>query len=127
MVKVSDEDLGHLYPGEAADAVATRWIAGGVSLVAVTQGGDGVQAWGRFGTVRVPAAPVAVVDTVGAGDSFLAGLLTALDERAAATPAGLAALTTADAADALRLAVAAAAVTCSRRGADLPRRDVLPR
>ena len=125
MVKISDEDMGHLYPGEAADAVAARWLDGGVKLVTVTRGGEGAQAWGRFGTVAVPAPRVSVVDTVGAGDSFLAALLTALDEAGHASPAALAALDADRTARALRFAAAAAAITCSRRGADLPRRDAV--
>lgn len=125
LVKISDEDMGHLYPGDSAAAVAARWIAGGVKLVVVTRGGDGAEAWGSFGSVAVPAPTVTVADTVGAGDSFLAALLTALDEAGHATPAGLAGLDATQAAAALRFAAMAAAVTCSRRGADLPRRTAV--
>jgi fructokinase len=125
MVKVSAEDLDALFPGESHDAVAARWLAGGVKLVAVTMGGEGARAWGAFGAVDMQAPVVEVVDTVGAGDSFLAGLMTALDERGLATPEGVAGLDAETARAVLRFAAAAAAITCTRRGADLPRRAVL--
>lgn len=125
LVKVSAEDLATLYPGESHDAVAGRWLAQGAGLVAVTLGGEGARAWGGFGTVAMQAPVVEVVDTVGAGDSFLAGLLTALDERGLAAPGALAAIDAATARACLRFAAAAAALTCGRRGADLPHRQHL--
>ena len=125
LVKVSAEDLETLYPGESQQAVASRWLSQGVRLVAVTLGGEGARAWGAFGDVAMEAPVVQVVDTVGAGDSFLAGLMTALDERGLATPAGLSGIDTATARACLRFAAAAAALTCARRGADLPHRQHL--
>ena len=125
LVKVSAEDIETLYPGESPDAVAARWLDRGVKLVAVTLGGAGARAWGAFGDVAMEAPVVEVVDTVGAGDSFLAGLITALDERGLATPEGLACIDMATARACLRFAAAAAALTCARRGADLPHRHHL--
>jgi fructokinase len=67
-----------------------------------------------------------VIDTVGAGDTFQAALLTGLAERGLLTRAALAALSADDLASVLAFATEAAAITCSRRGADLPRRGELP-
>ncbi|MBC7393738.1 MAG: carbohydrate kinase, partial [Variovorax sp.] len=80
-VKVSDEDLALLYPRETPEQVAARWIAVGVSLVTVTRGGRGASSWTRNAKVDVPSLPVKVVDTVGAGDTFQAALLSWLDEQ----------------------------------------------
>ncbi|CAN7367771.1 carbohydrate kinase [Variovorax sp. LjRoot84] len=125
LVKVSDEDLGLLYPAEKPEQVAARWLERGVNLVAVTRGRHGASAWTGAAQADVPAPETEVVDTVGAGDTFQAALLTWLDEHDALTPEALSALGNASLADLLRFAARAAAITCSRRGADMPRRDKL--
>ncbi|MFE9202274.1 carbohydrate kinase [Micromonospora sp. NPDC007230] len=128
LVKVSREDLDWLHPGQPPERVARRWLELGANLVVVTLGADGALAVTRRGVRRVAAPRVAVVDTVGAGDAFTAGLLAALSERdllgaarrpalRAAGPEALAALLT----DAVRVA----AWTCGRRGADPPTRAAL--
>ena len=123
IVKASDEDCAAL--GLTPDAAAAQWRDRGASLVALTLGGAGAALFGPFGRVDIGAPSVAVVDTVGAGDTFLAALITALDEHSLATPQGVGGMDR-DAAEAcLRFAVAAAAITCTRRGADLPRREDL--
>lgn len=122
IIKISDEDFALLYPDDVPETKAAEWRRGGVSLVVLTRGGDGSVAWGAFGAISVPAPKTDVIDTVGAGDTFLAGLITALDEAGNATPAGVGNLDRASAEGALRFAAAASAITCSRRGADLPRR-----
>ncbi len=126
IIKVSAEDLALLYPDRAAAEIAQAWLKGGTSLVVVTDGGAGAHAWSSAGAVSVAAEPVDVVDTVGAGDSFLAALLTALDERGLGARDSLSALTSDDAERLLLFAATAAARTCARRGADLPRRHELP-
>lgn len=78
VVKASDEDLAWLYPGESLDAVAEHWLESGASLVVVTRGGDGSVAWARSGRVDVPLSPVDVIDSVGAGDAYMSGLIVAL-------------------------------------------------
>jgi fructokinase len=126
LVKTSAEDLGLVHPGRSPEAFATDLIGRGVKLVVVTDGGDAASAWTAAGCHAIARPPkVAVIDTVGAGDTFQAALIA----RLCADPAGpLAAL---DALDAARLqatldyAAHAAAITCSRRGADLPRADEL--
>ncbi|MEP6720518.1 MAG: carbohydrate kinase [Variovorax sp.] len=127
LVKVSDEDLGLLYPAETPEQVAARWLAGGAALVAVTRGSKGSSAWAASAHADAPAQPVQVIDTVGAGDTFQAALLTWLDEHDALTPKALAALDARQLEALLRFAAQAAAITCSRRGADMPRRAELPR
>lgn len=127
VVKVSDEDLAWLYPGEDVRAVAERWLARGPALVIVTCGGKGALALGRGGSAHQPAPVVDVVDTVGAGDSFTAALLHALADQPALAPADVAALDSARLSTILRSAVVAAAVTCTRAGANPPTLDELLR
>ncbi|MET0425511.1 MAG: PfkB family carbohydrate kinase [Actinoplanes sp.] len=81
IVKASDEDLAWLYPGRPLLDVARRWLALGPALVGVTLGADGAVALAGDLQVAVPPVPVTVVDTVGAGDAFMSGLLDALSER----------------------------------------------
>lgn len=126
LVKISAEDLDLLYPGADPAVVATRWLAQGVALAVVTRGGEGALAWTVRHHVGVPAVACVLVDTVGAGDSFQAAVLTWLAERRCLAPEALRALDSADLEAALAFAVRAAAITCARRGADLPRRDKLP-
>lgn len=126
VVKVSDEDLDWIAPGTDPLDVARTWLAAGPSLVVVTRGPDGADAVTGADHVRVPGQPVEVADTVGAGDSFTSALLTWL-----AAHGHLAALRDrAPDGDALRdmlsWCVSAAAITCSRVGADPPRRGELP-
>ncbi len=122
LLKVSDEDLRLVWPGLAPAEFAARALAQGVALVVVTRGGEGASGWTAAAQVDVPPVQVAVVDTVGAGDTFQAALLTWLAERDALAAAALAALSKDALAEALGFAARAAAITCSRRGADLPRR-----
>lgn len=121
LLKVSDEDLDLLFPGADPAALAEDWLAAGVRMAVVTRGGAGASAWTAAGRVDRPAVPVAVVDTVGAGDSFQAALLAGLAARRRLTIDGLSAASAAEVAGLLDVAGAAAAVTCTRRGADLPR------
>jgi len=126
LVKTSGEDLDALYPGQPAGRIAARWLAGGARLVVVTRGADGAEAFTGRGRVAVPGEKVAVADTVGAGDSFQAALLCALDERGHAARGGLEGLDGPTLRDCLAFAVRASAITCTRRGAALPMRRELP-
>ncbi|WP_406099483.1 carbohydrate kinase [Streptomyces sp. NBC_01013] len=123
VVKASDEDLEWLYPGEDPVKVAGRWLATGPAVVLVTRGGDGAFAVLAEGPVTVDALPVAVVDTVGAGDAFMSGTLHALALHGLLGPAGrerLRALDKGTVMDVLRRASASAAVTVARAGANPP-------
>jgi fructokinase len=121
LVKASIEDLELLYGARDLRQVARDWLQSGPSLVVVTRGSDAPLAMLRDGTiVERPARRVAVVDTVGAGDSFHSALLAHLDRTDHLTPKAIAGLTPSDVADTLDFAVSASAITCTRRGANPP-------
>lgn len=125
LVKASDEDLAWLYPDAAATEVAERWLALGPALVVVTRGGDGAEATARAGRIHVPAPRTPVADTIGAGDSFMAGLLAALSDRGllgADHREALRELSASDIRDIVGFAARCAAITVSRPGADPPTR-----
>lgn len=122
VIKASEEDIRTVYgPGADLAAVASGWLARGPSLAVVTRGADGALAVLRGGeTVEIRARPVKVVDTVGAGDAFFAGLIDGLARRGLLSRERLTALGPADAAEGLGHAATVAAIACTRRGADLP-------
>ena len=126
LLKVSDEDLALLYPGRPLAQFAAEALAAGTPLVVITRGGEGAIGYTRHGSVQMPPVRVDVIDTVGAGDTFQAALLTWAAETGRLTPAALQQLDLAALREALAFAAQAAALTCSRRGADLPRRAALP-
>ncbi len=126
IVKISDEDLHLLLPGTTPEAFAQRARAAGCSLVVVTRGAQGALAWSRTAHAEVPAQPAELVDTVGAGDTFQAAMLTWLAEGDRLDKQAPGALDADALARMLGFAARAAAITCSRRGADLPRRSELP-
>lgn len=123
VVKASEDDLSWLHPGRPVAEVAAEWITQGPALVVVTLGARGALAAAGAGIVQVPGRAVSVVDTVGAGDSFMAALLAGLAARgllgAARRPA-LRALSLEEIEGLLSEAVVAAALTCTRAGADPP-------
>ncbi|MEL7524144.1 MAG: carbohydrate kinase [Pseudomonadota bacterium] len=121
VIKVSDEDLALIAPQEEISGIARRWIAGGTALVIVTRGGEGAIAFGPSFETDCPGIKVKVEDTVGAGDTFQAALLAGLKRLGATDRKSLTELDGARISRLLEFAVQAAAITCSRRGADLPR------
>ena len=125
LLKVSEEDLQQMLPGVTPEAFAADAIAHGVALVVVTRGHEGALGVTAAGHVTVAPVAVEVVDTVGAGDTFQAALLTWLAEHAALPASRVAALASGELRSALTFASRAAAITCSRRGADMPRRAEL--
>ncbi|HEY1840813.1 MAG TPA: carbohydrate kinase [Mycobacterium sp.] len=128
IVKVSEEDLHWIDPDRRPEEIAQTWQSLGPAIVAVTMADQGAEAVCTAGAVRVPARSARIVDTVGAGDAFMVGLLDALwgqnllgaQQRAVLAGIDLEALTAA-----LEAGSAAAAVTVGRAGADLPDRDAL--
>jgi fructokinase len=125
VIKVSDADLAWIAPGADPAALAAEWLARSARLVLLTRGAEGATAFGRIGRVSRPAVPVDVADTVGAGDAFMAGFLAALHDGAWLDRAAMERLSTENLSKALDFALAVAAVTCSRVGADPPRRSEL--
>lgn len=126
VVKVSDEDLHWLYDDQQYQDIARRWLAMGPVLVVVTRGGAGAYAVSRAREVTQPAVPVEVVDTVGAGDAYMAGLLDGLHVADLLGGGRREALTAVDEptiVHVLNRAAVAAAITCSRPGADPPTRQ----
>jgi fructokinase len=121
LLKISDEDIGHLYPGLPPRAFIDMALDAGVALVVVTRGSQGVLAATATLALELPALKVDVVDTVGAGDTFQAALLSHLDQHGLLTSAALQGVDAPALQAALVFAGRAAAITCSRRGADMPR------
>jgi fructokinase len=120
IVKVSDEDLHWLMgAGDVVDC-AKKLRAMGPKVVIVTEGAEGARAFHAGGVVQVAADRVTVVDTVGAGDTFNAGVLASLAQDGVLTRAGVAALSEVALQRALSLGARAAAVTVSRAGANPP-------
>lgn len=122
LVKTSDEDLAWLYPGSDPAEVARQWLGLGPSLVVVTRGGDGSDAHTPAGSAHRPVAAVDVVDTVGAGDAFMSGLLDALARRDLLRRGDFP-----DLGPVLDDAALVAGITCSRAGANPPRVSELGR
>ena len=125
IVKMSDEDLAWLVGHDDTDLAVGDVIARGTRLVCITRGSEGVTGYTAEGKLTVPARKVEVVDTVGAGDTFNAGLLASLQEAGVLTKSSVAELTEEKVRGALELGVRAAAVTVSRAGANPPTRDEL--
>ncbi|MDD9922087.1 MAG: carbohydrate kinase [Boseongicola sp.] len=125
IVKVSDEDLAWIVGNDDLDAAVDSLLNKGVSLVCLTEGADGATARTKEFGVKVVAHKVEVVDTVGAGDTFNAGVLAGLQDAGALSKDGLRTLSPEIAKAALELGVQAAAVTVSRAGANPPTRDAL--
>lgn len=121
VVKLSDEDAAWLYPGASTTAVLDRLLGLGSTLAVVTRGADGAVLATRSHRIAVEAPRVLVVDTIGAGDTFMASVIRSVLEREDADLAF----------DELQVlardAVEAAAVTASRAGADLPWRSEVRR
>jgi fructokinase len=123
IVKVSEEDLRWIDPDRSPERIAQTWLALGPAIVAVTMADRGATAVCAAGVARVPARPVKVVDTVGAGDAFMVGLIDALWGRGllgAQRRAELAAIDLDALTVALEAANNAAALTVARAGPDLP-------
>jgi fructokinase len=126
LLKMSEEDAGLLYPGVALPVLAEQWRLQGAGLIVVTRGSSGASAWSSTAQASSHGRQVSVIDTVGAGDSFHCALLAWLAEHDALERDAPAALERAALESMLDFASQAAAITCSRRGAQLPKREELP-
>ena len=114
VVKVSEDDLTWLYPGQDHVEIAKRWIANDVSVVVITHGADGLTGVTAQGVVKAPGVKVDVVDTIGAGDTVGAVIAEAVKNIGLVELHGAALMVT------LEKAARAAAITCSRKGANPP-------
>jgi len=119
VIKVSDDDMAWLYPGQKYEDVAMRWINDGAALVVVTRGSQGIIGFTTDGAVEVDGAKITVADTVGAGDTVGAIIVEAMIEK------GILALTGDVLKAVLHRAAVAAGITCSRKGAQPPYRHEL--
>ena len=122
LIKISAEDIEILYHGKSHGELAQEWIDGGAGIVVVTDAGDPAHAWSSTGLRGTTTPPkTKVVDAVGAGDTFQASLLSELARMG--NPREIVHNLTQKQLDSmLTFAATAAAITCSRRGADLPTR-----
>jgi fructokinase len=114
VIKVSDDDMAWLYPGQKYEDVAQRWLKDGAALVVVTRGSNGIVGFTADGAVEVDGAKITVADTVGAGDTVGAIIVEAMVEK------GILALTGDVLKATLHRAAVAAGITCSRKGAQPP-------
>ena len=123
IVRMSDVDFDYLYGDDDPARRAASLLAAGASLVIMTRGAQGAAAWHKAaGSVAVAAPAGPVVDTIGAGDSFQAALLFALQSLGRSDAVSLAGIGPDELGRALSFAARCAAITCSRPGADPPRR-----
>jgi fructokinase len=120
IVKISDEDVAWMTSKKDFAATARKWLASGAKMVAITRGGEGVEVFAKGKHVSLSAPKVNVVDTVGAGDTFTAGLLTFLHRHGLMTKKAVASLDETQLKAAASFAMKCAAVTVSRAGADPP-------
>ncbi len=126
LIKVSDEDLSLLYPEQDPQRVIEGWLQHRCQLVFLTRGGEGATVFSRHhGSWSVPACSVKIADTVGAGDTFQAALITWLTEQHLDSVEGVQSLAREQIDGMLKFAVQAAALTCSKTGPDLPYRQQL--
>lgn len=126
VIKVSDEDLELLYPGQDAQQIARSWLNHRCQLVFLTRGSQGASVFSReHGQRSVPASPVQVADTVGAGDTFQAAVIAWLTGHGLDSIEGVQGLSALQLDALLDFASRAAALTCSKTGPDLPYRAQL--
>lgn len=120
IVKLSREDMEWIAPGKTFEALAESWLKRGASLVILTQGSDGARAIGKRRSVFVRSVEVKVADTIGAGDTFSAGVLARLHATGKLDKRSVQSLSESELTDVLAYAARAAAITASRPGADPP-------
>jgi fructokinase len=121
IVKLSDADAAWLYPGRPPEDVAAELLRLGPSVVAITLGPEGALVATQAGQVSVPGLETAVVDTVGAGDTFMAAFLWDLGTRGLLSSRdALAAASQQELTQVASLACRAASIVCARRGAEPP-------
>lgn len=120
IIKISDEDLDWIYPNADHKSYALKWLEQGAAQVIITRGGEGATAFTNSHEVDQTVEKVTVSDTVGAGDTFTAGLLASLEQQGLLQREKLARISAEQLAKATNFAAHAAAITVSRAGANPP-------
>lgn len=120
VVKLSDEDAAWLFPGLSEEAVLDRFLSAGAALAAMTRGADGALVASATDRLALPSMPVDVVDTIGAGDAFMSGLLGAILDRSLDTSLRAGRILRSELADVADAALRSARITVSRAGANPP-------
>jgi fructokinase len=120
IIKLSDIDLEWIAPGANPNSIAAQWLEAGAKIIAITKGGEGAIAYTRNSRIECAPEPVVIADTIGAGDTFMAGLLSALDIAGLLNIDTIEKLDTDHLEKALNFAMQAARITISRPGANPP-------
>lgn len=120
LVKVSKGDLNWLYPENSIEDIAKNWLNLGPILVIVTKGDKGAIAFSKEESVEVPALKINVIDTVGAGDSFMGGFLYWLWKNKKLQKNRFKDLSLSEIKEGLKFATKVAGITCTRIGANPP-------
>ena len=123
ILKLSDEDFEALYPDDALESKAQEWLDNGVGIVVYTQGSEGLRLFSVLAETTVDAPRITVMDTVGAGDTVQTSLIDQILGLRAEQDDWAALLNEAMLQKIGQQAARSAAITCSRKGADLPRRS----
>ena len=129
LIKMSAEDVALVHPGADYGDIARASLTGErTELLVITDGAKGATAYSQGVETHCPTPKVDVVDTVGAGDSFMSAMLAILMEQGALTAYGAGLPTSTEGLNqVIAGAAAAAAITCSRAGANPPRLKDLPK
>jgi len=123
IVKASDEDLEWFYPDRSLDDVVSDWLNRGVALVVITRGKDGLLGFSHHASVSLPTRATSVVDTIGAGDSVMSGMISALATRSLLGASAMTKVATLDEvalSEVLGFALDCSAHTVSQAGANSP-------
>ncbi len=120
ILKISDEDVTWITGKTELGAAARKWLNAGAKVVVITRGENGVEAFTKGISIKVPSINVKVVDTVGAGDTFTAGFLASLQRAGKLNKAAISYLDETSLRNAVNYAARAAAITVSRAGANPP-------
>lgn len=122
--RASDEDLEWIWPGRSGESCAEQLLAGATEAFVITKGSDGAAVYTNEGEVSAKAGVIDLVDTVGAGDSFVGSVLTSIWEHPTACDQGsLLGISLGEWETIAARAVKASGITCSRVGANPPYRD----
>ena len=128
ILKVSDEDLELMYPDIQPEVIVEKWLATGLKMAVLTRGGEGSTLYSTQGQVYIETPEITVMDTVGAGDTYQAAILDSVGDLVEQFGRSWSEELSLDKLNEIgHYAAAAAAITCSRQGADLPSKQEIAR